>query len=643
MCGICGVVALNQREDVGPQVSRLMAALAHRGPDGEGMRYVAGHHAALGHRRLSIVDLATGAQPMANEDETVWVSYNGEIYNHRALRSELERLGHRFRSQADTEVLVHGWEAWGPAVFSRLNGIFAIALFDGRGSPGEFVLARDPLGVKPLYLGGSGDRWWFASELGAVCQAGLTVGAVRAAAVEEFLVYRFIPSPGTPYTAAWKVPPGHYCRVPLGASIDPPHFQRYGSTFEPASVPARVEDWQEAIREGLRAAVGRQLMADVPIGSLLSGGVDSTIVTALMCDRMATPPQAFAIGFDAADADSELAMARAAAEALGVPLREVEAHADEYQQAWLSLVTGLGEPVANTGTLLVALLCRRVRETHKVVLSGQGADEPLGGYPRHTAERWYPLGRRFRRLFAAMPEDWAESDRVARMRRVMAEPDQGRRVAETIAVFSPLEVEQLTGQSCAERLVEPVQRWLRETDPADRVNALLFIDARLSLADDLLRVADHMSMASSVELRVPFLDLEFFALLERMPSRYKVAWTGARKWLYRRAVQGVLPVAVRSGLVGWRARTGRKLGFSTPLEQWVGQWASSAAEEFLTGHDAVLPQYVRVDRLRAVVSRARGRAAAGSRQLAALYVLEQWLRSAVDGRRTTDQASALAV
>ncbi|HKC46003.1 MAG TPA: asparagine synthase (glutamine-hydrolyzing) [Gemmatimonadales bacterium] len=641
MCGICGVVALDQRSDVGPQVDRLMDALSHRGPDGAGMRSLGGRHAVLGHRRLSIVDLVTGAQPMENEDASVWVTYNGEIYNHRALRTELERLGHRFRTQADTEVLVHGFEAWGPSLFPRLNGIFAFALFDGQSPGGAIWLVRDPVGAKPLYVGGNTERWWFASELAAARNAGLVSEDLRAEAIEEFLVYRFIPSPGTPFRSVWKVPPGHYCRVPMNEPLDTPQFHPYESAFTPASIPGAAGEWQEALQGGLEGAVRRQLMADVPVGSLLSGGVDSTVVTRLMREHLAQPPQAFAIGFGSRDGLDELRSARAAAAALDVPLVEVQADERQYREQWLSSSTPFGEPVANTGMLLVAMLCRRVRETHKVVLSGQGADEPLGGYPRHAVERWYPVLRRLRWVLQAVPERWAESDRVTRTRRVVAEPERARRFAEILAVFSPAEVEQLTGRKCADRLTHPVQRWLSRADRDDPVNALLYVDARLSLADDLLLIADRMSMAFSVELRVPFLDLELLALLERMPSRYKLAWTGARKWLYRRAIRGGVPAELRAELLGWAARTGRKLGFTTPLSRWADGWSGDAALEFLTGRDAVVPQFVSVERVRDFLRATRGRAR--ERQLAALFVLETWLRGVHDGRHPRIGVGALAL
>ncbi len=630
MCGIAGAASRDAGFDVGPIVTRLTAALAHRGPDGEGFHFARGRSAGLGNRRLSIVDLPGGAQPIASEDERVWVTYNGEIYNHLDLRRELIALGHRFRTNADTEVLVHGFEAWGADLFGRLNGIFAFALLDGRSEPGELWLVRDPAGVKPLYVGWAGDTWWFASELAAARSCGVVEAELRPGAIDEYLVYRFIPSPGTPYRHAWKVPPGHAVRLPLARLPTEPAFEAFEARFAPATTPRSADEWMEALRGGIRAAVRRQLMADVPVGSLLSGGVDSTIVTGLMKDGLPQPPRAFAVGFGGDGDTGELRMARHAAAELGVPLREVQVSEADYLQAWLDQVAALGEPIANTSILLVGLLCRAVRETHKVVLTGQGADEPLGGYPRHAAERLFPFARLARPLLRLLPERVAESDRLARMRRVVGERDRARRFAEIIAVFSPREATALTGHGIdAEQLAAPAQRWLVPSDDGDSLNALLRVDARLSLADDLLIVADHMSMAASVELRVPFLDLELLALIERMPSRYKVSVLGERKWLYRRAARDLLPPSLRASLLGWRARTGRKLGFTTPVDQWFARWMTHDADEFLTGPSAVLPQVTRgggagVGRYLAEVRR---RGLVRPRQVMALFVLESWLRA----------------
>jgi asparagine synthase (glutamine-hydrolysing) len=627
MCGIAGMMAGDPSADVTAALAQLTSNLSHRGPDGQGFHFFQGRSGGLGHRRLSIVDVACGAQPMANEDGTVWTSYNGEIYNHLDIRRELESLGHRFHTAADTEVIVHGWEEWGPGVFERLNGIYALAIHDGRAGRERVILARDPVGVKPLYLGQGGPGWWFASELAAASRAGLVDPRVRPGALGEFLVYRFIPSPGTFYRNTWKIPPGHWCEVPVDRPGADVVFQRFETRFKPATLPTSEPEWEEEIRAELTAAVRRQLMSDVPVGSLLSGGVDSTVITRLMKEGLGSAPQSFAVGMTGAGAVNELEPARRAARALEVPLTEVEVSDEQFLSAWPSQISSFGEPVANSGVLLVGLLCRTVGQTHKVVLTGQGADEPLGGYPRHSAERWYPLTRALGPLLGMIPDRWATGDRVERIRRLSREPDRARRFAEILAVFSPAEVSGLSRDTTdRDALAAPVRQWLAHRNGNDSLNSLLRVDVRLSLADDLLLVADHMSMASSVELRVPFLDLRLLALFEAMPSRYKVSARGERKWLYRQAVKTLLPEPLRTPLTGYRERTGRKLGFTTPVERWLTRWAMTGAREYLLGKDSQLPGHLEPAALSRVLDESNsGRPRV--RQLLSLYVLETWLRA----------------
>jgi len=627
MCGIAGAVSLDPGADVGPLVGRLTEALAHRGPDGSGTRAVRGQSIVLGHRRLSIVDVECGAQPMANEDQRVWVIFNGELYNHLDLRAALERLGHRFRTRADTEVLVHGWEEWGPGVLERLNGMYAFALWDGRESPGALWLARDPVGVKPLYVGRTDRTWWFSSELAAARSCGLLSSDLRPEAFDEYLVYRFVPSPCTFFRNAWKVPPGHFLRLSVDVPASQPAFQQFHTRFAPASLPRTRSEWKEAMRHGLAAAIRRQLMSDVPVASLLSGGVDSTLITLVMRDSLPEPPRAFAVGFSDNREFDELGAARRAASVLGVPLTQVAIAEEDYLAEWPRQVTALGEPIANSSALMVGILCRTVGRTHKVVLTGQGADEPLGGYPRHAAERLYAIARFAQPVLNRLPERLLSADRVARLRRTGHAREEARRFAETLAVFGLDETVRLTRHGLdPDALAQPVRRWLPAAGDGDAVNRLLIVDARLSLADDLLIVGDHMSMASSVELRVPFLDLEFLALVERMPSEFKISRLGGRKWLYRRAVEGLLPRGLRSGLTGWRARLGRKLGFSTPLDAWFGAWLTHDAEPYLLGPEARTPTYLSGDAVRRLLVEARDQGRPRSRQLMSLFVLEAWLR-----------------
>jgi len=630
MCGIAGAVSADPRSDLSGLVSRLTNALTHRGPDGSGFHYTRGHSVALGHRRLSIVDVEGGAQPMANEDDRMWVVYNGELYNHLVLRQELEKKGHRFRTRADTEVLLHGWEEWGPAVLERVNGIYAFALLDERGETPVLWLARDPVGVKPLYIGVAEGVWWFASELSAARECGLLSTDLRPEAFDEYLVYRFVPSPGTFYRNAWKVPPGHLVSLTPGAPSSRPAFQPFPTRFAPAQLPATRSDWEEALRSGLTTAIKRQLMSDVPVASLLSGGVDSTVITDVMRQALPQPPRAFAVGFSDSPELDELAAARRAAQVVGVPLTEVAIAEADYLAEWPRQVARLGEPIANSSALMVSILCRTVGRSHKVVLTGQGADEPLGGYPRHAAERLYPLARLGRVLLDRLPERLLSSDRIARLRRTGRASNEPRRFAETLAVFGLDEAVMLTRHALdPEALAEPVRRWLPPDGDGDAVNRLLVVDARLSLADDLLIIGDHMSMASSVELRVPFLDLEFLALVERMPGEYKISALGGRKWLYRSAVQTMLPAALRAPLTGWRSRVGRKLGFSTPLDRWFGTWVTTDAERFLLGSEACTPDFLSGERVGRLVSDAQDGRRPRSRQLMSLFVLESWLRSAL--------------
>ncbi len=304
MCGIAGVIAKEKGRDVGPLLERLTTALAHRGPDGSGFQYARGRSVGLGHRRLSIVDVEGGAQPMANEDGTVWVVLNGELYNHLELRRELEAGPPVQDANADTEVLVHGWEEWGSELLERLNGIYAFGLLDLRGQSPNLWLARDPVGVKPLYLGVTRGEWWFTSELAAARACDLLDSELRSEAFDEYLVYRFVPSPG--HVLSQRVETAARAFLPLvsrrtAGTSDFPAFETV-SCGSPEPMPGGRKRCV-----GLAAAVRRQLMSDVPVGSLLSGGVDSTVITQLMRESLDAPPSAFAIGFSGDDSLDELA------------------------------------------------------------------------------------------------------------------------------------------------------------------------------------------------------------------------------------------------------------------------------------------------------------------------------------------------
>jgi asparagine synthase (glutamine-hydrolysing) len=587
------------------------------------------------HRRLSIVDLAGGWQPVSNETGTVWVAYNGEIYNHAALRVELEALGHRFSTRSDTEMIVHAYEAWGREGFARFDGIFAFALWDA--TQQLLLLARDPLGVKPLYYADGPKGLWFASEVKAAIEAGLYAPAVHLPALELYLTYRFVPSPETLFRGIRRVPPGHWVAANAqgGTWSDPGRFTPFPA---PQDERASLGDWVENLTAATRRAVDLQRMADVPFGALLSGGLDSSVVVAVMKYLQTDPVATYAIGFGGAE--SELPIARSAASALGTAHHEVVVDESRFFADWVDTICQLDEPIASPGHALVGLLCRRVSRDLKVVLTGQGADEPLGGYLRHSPERWiHLLGRGpLPALLRFAARRAAANERVQRLAAVACEPDLEQRVVSAFTLFTAAQRRELLGSRVPDAgepdsAVHPVRRWLTGTEGLDSLNRLLYVDARLSLADDLLLGSDKVSMAHSVEARVPYLDLEYLAVAERIPGRYKISWHSGRKHLQRLVARRLLPKAMARRLAapgaGWR----RKRGFEVPLRRWFQGPLGRLLGQTLTGPEAALPAYFDRRALQKLLDAHADGRADHTRRLSALLTLEAWHRSIIQGDR----------
>jgi asparagine synthase (glutamine-hydrolysing) len=582
MCGIAGVATAAPDGALSKQAFLATRALFHRGPDETRLLTVADGAAHVvdvdaeplpaeivaGACRLSIIDLEGGGQPIANETSTVWVTYNGEIYNQLDLRRELERAGHRFRTHADTEVIVHGWEEWQTDLFPRLNGIFAVAIVDLRTD--EIVLARDPIGVKPLYVGTGAASTWWCSELDAAEQAGLCRADISADALRLFLTFRFVPSPWSVREHAWKLPPGSYVRLAAADAGRPPRFDRFSSRVRSPLRPSRRWEWREALTAELEEAVKRQLMSDVPVASLLSGGIDSTLTTLFMKEHLAVPPQTFGVGFASDGSASEALTAAAAARELDVPHASTTLQHDDYEAGWGSLVARMGEPTANTSSTMLHRICVEVGKSHKVALCGQGADELLGGYPRHVAERLYQLGRRSPALAGFVTSRIYGPDAAPRVQNILSTHDRIDRYVNIFAHVAPEAADALvpSGTAATRELARAViAHWTANEPPGDALNELLRVDARVSLADDLLIVADLCSMYESVELRVPFLDLAFVELVERMPSAYKIGPLGGRKRLYREAAARRLPAASSRRLAASLRPWQPKRGFSPPRER----------------------------------------------------------------------------
>ena len=607
MCGICGIVSANGPADP-ERLARMSSKLVHRGPDSDGT-FVEGP-AALAARRLAIIDLATGDQPIANEDESVHVVQNGELYNYRELRAELERAGHRFRTHGDTEVLVHLYEQEGPAFARRLRGMFAVALWDSKLR--RLVLARDRFGIKPLYYRTEAAGLEFASELRS-----LPRGEVDLDALEAFLAFNSIPAPLTIFREARKLPPGHVLVWEDGEA----RIERYARP-SPVSVDELREDDEaeliEELRARLRDSVRAHLIADVPVGVLLSGGIDSAALAALAAEESDEPVRTFSIGFEERSFD-ELADARLVAERYDTRHRELVLRPDA---ALLlpALADAFDEPFADSSALPTYLVSQLAAQDVKVALSGEGGDELFGGYYTYVAdllaERTGHLAGLARPLVERLPSSTARASldyKAKRFTRGAHLPPLERHHAWK-EIFSPDARAELTGRRHDFDPVDLYRERFAETEGAELLARLQDVDFGIYLVDDLLVKTDRASMAHSLEARVPFLDPAVEAFAHALPRRHRVRGL-RKKVLLRKAVAPLVPE---------RIVRGKKRGFSIPAAAWLRGELEPFARDTLGAETLHRQGFFRPEAVRRLIDRHVAGEEDLSRQLWGLLAFTLW-------------------
>jgi len=592
----------------------MSSTLVHRGPDSDGVFLADG--VGLAARRLAIIDLAHGDQPIANEDGTLHVVQNGEIYNHAELRGELERDGHRFSTRCDTEVLVHAYEEWGTAFAERLRGMFAIAIWDARER--RLVLARDRYGIKPLYYRADGDGLEFASELRS-----LPRGEIDLDALEAFLAFNSIPAPLTIFREARKLPPG-YVLVWEDGNLS---LERYA---RPAPVPVaelREDDEGELIEElrsRLRDSVRAHLLADVPVGVLLSGGIDSSALAALAAEESGEPVRTFSIGFEERSFN-ELADARLVAERYGTVHRELVLRPDA---ALLlpALADAFDEPFADSSALPTYLVSQLAAEDVKVALSGEGGDELFGGYYTYVAdllaERAGGLATLARPLVERLPSSTARASfdyKAKRFVRGAHLPPLERHHAWK-EIFSADARAELTGRRHGFDPVDLYRERFAETDGAELLARLQDVDRTIYLVDDLLVKTDRASMAHSLEARVPFLDPVVTNFALSLPARHRV--NGLRKKvLLRKAVAPLVP---------GRIIRGKKRGFSIPAAAWLRGELKPFARETLSADTLRRQGFFRPEAVTTLIDRHVAGKEDLSRQLWGLLAFTLWYERHVE-------------
>jgi asparagine synthase (glutamine-hydrolysing) len=617
MCGICGVFNLNGAPADDDLVRRMTTAIRHRGPDGSGT-YVSGP-IGLGHRRLSIIDLEGGAQPMGSKDGKLQVVFNGEIYNFIELREELTNKGHIFRTRSDTEVIIHGYEEWGLDVVQRFNGIFAFALWDGNRQ--QLLLARDHLGVKPLYYTSVGGRFLFASEIKALLADPHCPKEVDLRGLGQLFTLRYVPSPATLFRTISKLPPAHLMVVhPRGITIRP--YWNWKPSIAEGCEAELVERYQSLLQDAVRL----QMRSDVPVGLFLSSGIDSNALLAIMSEQASRPVHTFTIGFEEGERSNETDDARAMAQKYGADHTEMIVGPRDYERYYDRYLWDLEEPVGNETAAAFYFVGLIASRKVKVALSGQGADEPWAGYDRYKGVKLSQLYSRLPnlltdRMVRPLVGRFSRNEKLRRAAESLDEPDLLSRFIKIYSfytstmktnLFRPWIQQEISANGIEAR--EALRHLQADVAGLDPLTQMLYIDTRASLPDDLLMVADKTAMANSIEARVPYLDYRIVEFVESLSPSLKLK--GLRgKYLHKKALEKWLPREVIHR---------RKKGFANPVDRWLRASMRHYVGDCLLSDRAAVRRYFNQDYIRSLVAQHEAGQQNYLRQIYLLISFELW-------------------
>jgi len=619
MCGICGQYNFGNLAPVRrADLEAMASSITHRGPDDEGY-YIKGP-LGFGFRWLSIIDLSGGHQPMSDQEESVWVVFNGEIYNFPELKRELQGHGHLFRTNSDTEVIIHGYKQWGDDVLNRLNGMFGLAIWDVRQR--RLVLARDPFGIKLIYYRIDDESLTFGSEMRAVRATMPGRAEIDPTSLNLFLRYRYTPSPYTILKGVHKLAPGTKLTVQNGAYEVSRWYKFKPEPFAPTK---SVDEAREELLAIYKTAVRRQLISDVPVGLLLSGGIDSGLLLGLMNLNGSSWPT-YTVGYGSTFADDELGDAAETARLLGSKHNSVTITKSIFEEALPKIVIALEEPIAASSIVPMYFVCQRARQDVKVALVGQGPDELFGGYRRH-------LGVRYGELWSRLPS-WMRAPISSTVRALprnetlkrgvysLAIPDRMRRYQHVLSILPDGQVEDLfqAGLLAANSGDSILECWADLANlmgGTDELGGLQFLEVRSTLPDELLMYADKLSMAHGLELRVPFVDKEIVEYVERLPASLKVR-NGSRKWLHRQVCGTYLPNSILKR---------PKRGFAVNVvDSWFRGAIDNKMADTLLDSGSNIYQYLRPSAVRALFEQHTAGRQDNHKILFSLVLFEEWLR-----------------
>ena len=619
MCGICGQLNFAGDEPVDPGMIRQMArTLIHRGPDDEG--YFVSGPVGLGFRRLSIIDLAGGHQPMSDADEKVWVVFNGEIYNFKELRADLEKRGHRFRTRSDTEVIVHGYKEWGTKVFSRLNGMFGLAIWDVEKR--RLVVARDAMGIKLIYYRNTGGRLTFGSEIRAVRAAENSIPEIDPVALNLFLRFRYTPSPLTIFRGIRKLAPGSMLVIENGECREE---RWYDYTPMPFADGKEDDEAREELLDLYKKAVERHLLSDVPVGLLLSGGLDSGLLLALMNEH-GGPWPSYTVGYGESFGDDELADAAETASILKARHIPVKLDQKAFEDAFPKIVSFLEEPIASSSIVPMYFVCERARQDVKVALIGQGPDELFAGYKRHLGvhygKHWRGLPSGVQSLVRSAVGRLPRNETLKRGVYSLGINDRLQRYQH---VFSLAPTETIDGlfqdnllpPGRSQDVVEYWRELLPQMAHLDELGGFQMLEIRSSLPDELLMFGDKLSMAHSLEVRVPYLDRTVVEFAQRLDSSLKIR-NGKGKWLHREVCRHFLPPQILNR---------KKRGFAVNVvDGWFNSNLQGKLPEMLLDDGSLIYDLLKPKQARKLLEDHRSGRQDNHKVLFSLVMAEQWLR-----------------
>lgn len=619
MCGICGQFYYIENHPVSIQkLKRMTDSITHRGPDDEG--YHISDSIGLGFRRLSIIDLSGGHQPMSDQEKNVWVIFNGEIYNFPDLKKELEGYGHIFQTRSDTEVIVHGYKQWGIDVLNHLNGMFGLAIWDEKKK--RLVLARDRMGIKMIYYKIENGLLYFGSEIRAIL-AGLNQKPdINSSAINLFLRYRYTPAPHTIYNGIQKLAAGT-CLIVENGNAEVKRWWNYKpQLFDPVPSEAQVK---EELLELYRQAVKSHLLSDVPLGILLSGGVDSSMLLALM-NEFGEGWKSFTVGYGKSFADDELDDAKETAEIFKSSHYSVEINRQSFEETLSKIIACVEEPIASSSIVPMYHVCQKARQEVKVALMGQGPDELFGGYTRHLGVQygkyWRSIPEIMRKPVGKMLTILPRNESIRRGLYSLEVPQRMIRYQQIFSVMSQsiisgLFQEKVLPDGFGNRIPDSWKELEKLLESTDELGGFQYLEIRSSLPDELLMYGDKLSMAHSLEVRVPYLDTKIVEYVERLPAKFKIRF-GNRKWIHKQVCSSYLPKQIINR---------KKRGFAVNVvDRWFKESLSNEFDGMLLDKSSRMYEFLKPEEVQYLYKDHINGKSDNHKILFSLIVLEKWMR-----------------